>query len=83
MKIEESHCQLEPLDRTIIHPETYGIAKKLLKHLKTSAEEIGTRQMVELTQNFDTKFRIDMVLKSNLVCRTYLKSSEKRNLPKI
>ncbi|XP_066912868.1 S1 RNA-binding domain-containing protein 1-like [Clytia hemisphaerica] len=50
-----SACQLEPLDRTIIHPESYDIANKLLKHLKTSADVIGTRKMVELTQNLDPK----------------------------
>lgn len=31
-----------PLDRTAIHPESYGIVKKLLKEIDCSMEEVGT-----------------------------------------
>lgn len=33
-----------PLDRTGIHPESYGVAEKLLKSCGLSAEDIGTKE---------------------------------------
>ncbi|SDO31994.1 Tex family protein [Alkalicoccus daliensis] len=37
----------EPLDGTAIHPESYDTAKKLLKYLNLTAEDIGTEAAVE------------------------------------
>ncbi|XP_044755245.1 S1 RNA-binding domain-containing protein 1 [Coccinella septempunctata] len=35
------------LDRTIIHPESYAVAKKLLKNLKLKEEDIGSGSFIE------------------------------------
>lgn len=45
----------EPLDRTNIHPENYQAAKKLLKTLGLTPDEIGTDAAIERIQSIDVK----------------------------
>ncbi|MBU9710442.1 Tex family protein [Evansella tamaricis] len=42
-----------PLDRTSIHPESYGVTKDLMKHLNISAEELGTDAVKDKLQHIN------------------------------
>jgi protein Tex len=45
----------EPLDRTGIHPESYGQVKKLLKQLNFSTNQIGSNELKERIKSLDIK----------------------------
>ena len=42
-----------PLDKTSIHPESYGIAKNLLKQISCSELDIGTEKLINKLDNID------------------------------
>lgn len=43
----------EPLDTTSIHPESYALAKSLLKHFELDIDQLGTKECEEALQNVD------------------------------
>ena len=45
----------EPLDRTIIHPESYKATKVLLKELGLDTSDLGTQKAKDVISNCDTK----------------------------
>lgn len=45
----------EALDRTSIHPETYGEVSKLLKMLKMSSNDLGSAQLIEALSQLSIK----------------------------
>jgi protein Tex len=44
---------INPLDKTSIHPESYGIAIKLLEKLNLSLTDLGTKQLQDALNNID------------------------------
>ncbi len=44
-----------PLDKTPIHPESYGLAEKVLDHLGIELQEIGSRRCAEIINMTDRK----------------------------
>ncbi|GBL76456.1 hypothetical protein AVEN_73758-1, partial [Araneus ventricosus] len=52
---------LNPLDRTIIHPESYDIAEKFLKELKVDPENIGQQILVNKVTSYMRFTRVEDV----------------------
>ncbi|GBM88729.1 S1 RNA-binding domain-containing protein 1 [Araneus ventricosus] len=50
---------LNPLDRTIIHPESYDIAEKFLKELKVDPENIGQQILVNKVTSYMRFTRVE------------------------
>lgn len=50
----------EPLDRTSIHPESYGYAKEILKKLDLKEEDLGTDKAKEAIREVDKKLLSDI-----------------------
>ncbi len=42
-----------PLDQTIVHPESYNVALKLLKELNISLDKIGKEELINALDNID------------------------------
>lgn len=40
----------EPLDQTFIHPESYSVAKKIIKDLKIDIKNLGTNEVKEIVE---------------------------------
>ena len=54
----------QPLDKTAIHPESYGVTKQILKDLNLTVDDIGTKEVQELVdqlnkEQMSAKYQID------------------------
>ncbi len=45
----------EPLDRTGIHPESYGIAKAIIAHLDIQSSDLGSQNVQAKVKQFDAQ----------------------------
>lgn len=43
----------EPLDQTFIHPESYSVAKKIIKDLKIDIKNLGTEEVKQIVESSD------------------------------
>ncbi|CAH0383591.1 unnamed protein product [Bemisia tabaci] len=57
-KLAKSDHKLNPLDQTLIHPESYPVAHKFCKQLSLNLEDLGTDRFIQEVKNAVSKINI-------------------------